>query len=70
MGVEDVSELQSNYVSPELDSEEEEEIIRMNACTIREEDKRTSESTKSSSNIPRSNSSTSNMIYSSLAPNC
>ena len=68
MGVEDASELQSNYVSPELDSEEENIIIRMNACAIGKEDKRTSRTT-SSSITPRSKSSTPNMIYSSLAPN-
>jgi len=69
MGVEDVSDLPSNYVSRELESESEEIIFRSNACTVREEYKETSDSMDQPIEQPSSTLLSNAMIYSTLAPN-
>ena len=67
MGVEDATELQSNYVSSDLESEDEINIIA-NACTIDRKDIRKNEQTKGSY-IPQHPNHLRDMLYSSLSPN-
>ena len=68
MGVEDVSDLPPNYVSKELESENEENIFRAYACTVKT-DKRESESTVKVNEPTRSPPLSNDMLYSTLSPN-
>ena len=67
MGVEDATELQSNYISSDLESEDEINIIT-NTCTIDRKDIRKDEWTKGSY-IPQHPNHYQDMLYSSLSPN-
>ena len=68
MGVEDVSDLPPNYVSKDLESENEEIIFQANTCIVRK-DKKESDSTDKDNEPHHSPPHLNAMIYSSLSPN-
>ena len=68
MGVKDTSELLPNYVSEELEDENDDDIIQVQACVIKEMNNRTKDLSRIGNNLPIY-SLHSNTSYSSIDVN-